>query len=190
MLTDKGEPEPCGPSSPSAIDRGHDWYYVRRSEAADSGRRADPRMSGVVRAGVRSPDRPPVISPYPNGSSPRTAVFSGLAEGRLVQLELSGDAAEAHRALGREAQIGPCGEIPNRASDHNLIRIGYPKGPGGHVDTNAPDVVFAQLDLTGVDGRPDVEPDATECMPQIEGTAQRPGRERRRMWRARRLRCS
>ena len=75
-----------------------------------------------------------------------------------------------------EGEIRAGRELAHGARDDDLAIARLGQGAGGDVEPDPADVVAAELDLTGVDRGPDVEPDAGQRAPQREGAAQRPGR--------------
>ena len=86
-----------------------------------------------------------------------TEVGPALSNRGLEELPSSRDPSQANGTQGREDEVGAGGEIPNGPRHDHLATSGFRERSGGDVDPDPADVVAAQLDLAGVDGRPNLQ---------------------------------
>src|SRR5262245_27335836 len=75
-----------------------------------------------------------------------------------------------------ELEAGADDQLADRARHQQLSGAGQGADPGADVDRHPEDVVAYELDLTGVDPDPDLQPDRRQFVADRGGAADRPGR--------------
>src|SRR4030095_12538058 len=91
-----------------------------------------------------------------------------------VQLPAALDALERVGVAIGHGDVGADHQVADRAGGEELARGGGGHHPGRDVDGDATDVAVAQLDLAGVEARPDLEIDAGQLVAEGGRAVDRP----------------